>query len=106
LAARAPEARAAIPAGRRGVDLAEGFEQAALPVLGDADAAIPDGEVKPVPPTDLFLARLERLPVHREDHFASASELDRVVQQFDQDLPKAGGVAHDGARKPLIELVC
>src|SRR5215204_1934788 len=51
-------------------------------------------KVKHVPSPDLFIARLERIPVHREDHLARVGELDRGVQQVDQDLPQAGFFAH------------
>ena len=95
-----PEPGPAVAARRRAIDLAERLEQTVHPVLGDADPGVADREVEPVP-----VARVEPLGAGRDHHLPALGELDRVVQQVDQDLPQPRDVADDGARRRRVEVV-
>jgi hypothetical protein len=106
LADREAEARAAIPAGRRSVDLAERLEQPAQPVLGDPDAGVPDREMEPVLTPNIPVVGLELFRVHQQHYLALFRELHRVVQQVDQDLTETVGVALDCGRHLAAEDVC
>ena len=97
-----PQAGAAIDAGDRGVGLAERLEQAVDAVGRDADPGVAHGEEE----LDQAVP-LARRRVDLQADLAARRELDGVVEQVDQDLPQAAGVALDrrrhAVRHPAVE---
>src|SRR5207245_404172 len=94
-----PEARAAVSAGRRGVDLAEDLEQTVEPSGGNTDAGVADGEVN-------LMARAVHLASrHGDPDVTRRGEPDRVAEEVDEDLAEMPGVAHDPRGGRLVHRV-
>src|SRR5439155_3422711 len=94
-----PQAGAAISAGRRGIDLAEDFEETIEPVLRDSDAGVSDAEV------DLVPCPLEPPGRYAHPDLARRRELDAVGQEVHEDLAQASDVADDQHRGRLLQRV-
>src|SRR2546426_8358196 len=94
-----PQAGAAISAGRRGIDLAEDFEETIEPVLRDSDAGVSDAEV------DLVPCPLEPSGRHGPPHLARRRKLDAVGQEVHEDLAEASDVADDQHRGRLLQRI-
>ena len=77
---REPEARAAEPAGRRAVGLAERLEDRGLFLPRDADAGVGDADVQPGAPVTA------RVLANRDHHVAALGELDGVADEVGEDL--------------------
>jgi hypothetical protein len=88
------EAGSPVLACGRGIDLTEGLEQGADPVGRDADTAILDAELDHG--ASLGVGPFKLAGVHRD--FTPGGELDRVVDQIDEDLPQSGHITHHGRR--------
>ena len=78
----------------RAVDLAEALEQDRQVGGVDADAGVADGEAD---------AAARRLEADAQRHRAARRELDRVVEQVEQDLPQARVVADHAGRQALVD---
>src|SRR5438093_9156446 len=87
-----PQAGAAISAGRRGIDLAEDFEETIEPVLRDSDAGVSDAEV------DLVPCPLEPPGRHAHPDFARRRAIDSVGKEVTEDLQEATDSAADVRR--------
>ena len=86
---RQAEPRSAVLAGYRCIHLDEPIEDAGLLVARDTDPGVGDGETKP------FAGRRRTLAGDPKTDRATRRELDRIVQQIQQDLPKPVLVADD-----------
>ena len=92
---RQPQPCAAEPSGGAGVGLLEGVEDRGLPVLGDANPGVGDGEPQPDGAAGRVAGRAFG-QLHIEHDLALLGELDRVADEVDDDLPQPAGVAlHD-----------
>ena len=91
------QARAAMPAGRRVVQLFELLEQAGLVFGSDAHTRIAHREAQQ------HAIGLALQQLHRQHHLALVGELHRVVAQVDQHLPQAQGVAQQPGRHGGVE---
>ena len=87
LADREAQARAAVTARGRGVDLRERLEQPVHPVLRDPDPGIPDREVDRIPLGASVGRGLDGRGIYPQDNLSLIGELHRVVQQVEEDLP-------------------
>src|SRR3989442_8267782 len=93
------QAGAAISAGRRGIDLAEDFEETIEPVLRDSDAGVssPELNLVPCPP--------EPPGRYGPPDLARRRELDAVGREVHEDLAQASDVADDQRRGRLLQRV-
>jgi hypothetical protein len=83
----------------RTVDLAEGFEEAVLFVLGNANARVPHREVQRLPWSVRFR------PLGLDDYLALARELDSISHKIYQDLPESGDIPDQRNRHRAVQLV-
>src|SRR5205085_937077 len=79
--------RAAVAAGRGGINLAKGLKEAIHAIGRNADPGILDGEAK------LIIVRVQRGGRQRENDFASLGEFDGVAEKVGEDLAEARNVA-------------
>lgn len=95
---RQPQAGAAEAAGDRTVGLGEFGEDAALRLLGDADAAVLDLQAQAAAPR----ARRQAPRAHRDE--AARGELHRVAGQVEHDLVQCATVAEHPSGERRIDL--
>ena len=94
---RESEARAAVLARGRRVDLREALEQPVDAVFGDADARVAHLDAQP----DATSLTRGGHDVHAD--LATLGELDRVVHEVGDRLPDSGGIALQPVREPVID---
>ena len=104
VADREAQAGAAIQPAGRGVRLAERAEQAIHTIGGDADAGIAHGETEVHELASRELRRRRETGLDQDEDLSLGGELDRVVQEIDQDLAQPRGVALDHGRHGGIDL--
>src|SRR6185436_10284003 len=97
---RESEPRTAVATRRRRIDLTERFEKPVLAIGWNAEAGVLDLE------SDLVRGVLfaTRAPSANGEHdLALIRELDRVVEQIDQDLAHARHIALERARHVVVD---